>query len=538
MYLVTGGIKNHYCRMCTANISLGEDNIATWSISWVSLSIVALVGGFFTPLIRFRWLRKLAPFVGNQLVYEREIQELGVTQSQDVYKIRKKALRDERYKMSSNTFEELFKPPSQSNLHRVDDEESEDAVSEGEGSEENNGEQASEDNSKELRDKQSRQKDVNAGARRKSLSERYQPGKVPLPEMISKYYLFEYDIEIMVRSLLAEPTRENFTQATTILNAALKAYPESVYVRIIYSSIILTYASNSDRAISLLQEAQGLPAPLDLKFLLFSKIHAWNQIRQNENMGTGKDMVSVIQFKKHLKEATQEHAEAIKQISKFWSMLDSEQHDSLATSVRKIASHRDEAEKAYLQLLEKYPTNKMIMRSYGLFCVYVKNENGLAEVYLKKANNTGSNNQGSQADTSHGGDSSSFGGGSSSMGGSSMAEMRKRASNRRLEIKHGEYTALRKLRIGFWVAIATLVALTIGMLVGSTQLLERFNQNLDALDEAGTRRTGTVDVGFYARQLHLAAVNGDAQRMQESREEILRSAERLHENHQIVYCKS
>eukprot|EP01138_Halocafeteria_seosinensis_P012678 gb/GECG01012954.1/.p1 GENE.gb/GECG01012954.1/~~gb/GECG01012954.1/.p1 ORF type:complete len:1762 (+),score=243.47 gb/GECG01012954.1/:1-5286(+) len=520
--------------LVTANISLDGNELRNWSVTWTSLSIAAFIGAYFTPLIRYKWLGKLAHRVGNQVVFDKEMRQMGIGEDMmtaqsphDLYEKRRKSVNNTQYRLSTDTLQHLFAPPSQSKIHNVESESEE--------------EKESEDQDRDYTVYDVIDDEGNAvkpRERRKSLSERHQPGKIPLAELIKKHYLFEYDIEIMVRNLLSEPTRENFTQATVILNAALRVYPDSVFVRVVYSSIILTYASNSNRAVSLLQQAMKLPAPFDLKFLLFTKIHAWNQIRQNQNMGTGKDMVSVIQFKKHYGEATSQHREVIKQISKFWSLLQSDtgQSESLASLVRRIAVARDQAENAYLALLEKYPSNKMVLRSYGLFCLYVKNEEQIAEMYLKKANATGSSGRHGDGDSStHDGDTTSYGGGSSSMGGSTMAEMRKRASNRRMEIKHEEYDSLRKMKVAFWICIAVLVAMTIGMFVGSTELLDRYFNSLPSIEKAGARRTALIDIWYYTRRVHLAAVNGDDQLLIHSRQELLDAARQLDEKHQDLY---
>lgn len=455
----------------------------------------------------------------------------GTFSPHDLYEKRRKSLANDKYAVSAKTLKNLFAPPGESNVHSI--------LDEGDGDDDNTEVTEPADGGAQKFDISSSfsSQARNGRIRRKSLSERYQPNKMPLAELVKKYYLFEHDIEIMVRSLLNEPTKENFTQATVILNAALDIFDESVFVRLIYSSLILTYAGNSSRAVSLLQEAQRLPAPFDLKFLLFSKIHAWSQMRQSENMGTGKDMVSVIHFKKHYNEAKERHEEAIKNITKFWSVLDSDARDnsSVGDIVRKIAITQVAAEKAYQALLEKYPSNKMIIRSYGLFLLYVKNEDALAEIYLKKANSVPGKSKSEQGSNSD--ESSSFGAGGSSVGGSTMSEIRRKGTGRRLEIRHQEYAALQRMKTGFRIFILLLIGLTVGMFIGSALLLDRFFEILPALDEAGSRRTSVTDIWFFTRQIQLAAVNGDDERLEENRHALIEAAKVLDSNHQALYCK-
>ena len=113
----------------SANISLEGDPLRTWSITWTSLSLAAFIGGYFTPLIRYKWLGKLAHNVGNQVVFDKEMRQLGIGEDMmtaqsphDLYEKRRKSINNAQYRLSTNTLQHLFAPPSQSKIHYVKDE--------------------------------------------------------------------------------------------------------------------------------------------------------------------------------------------------------------------------------------------------------------------------------------------------------------------------------------------------------------------------------------------------------------------------------
>lgn len=521
------------------NISMSDDTLRHSAFGWIGAAVLLFIGCFFAPWIRYNWLLKLSNLIGKQQVYENDMRNLGIDAGtvahlspHDLYETRRKSVHHEANHISTGTLQNLFASPSKSKLHAIkdDSEESDHYDSDVDEVDERNNLLETEEESKVA--------NARPRNRRASVSEKYQPGKLPLAEIVKKYYLFESDIELMVRTLLQDPIKDNFVQAANIMNAALKLYPDSVFIRLVYVTVILTYSSNSMRVVSLLQEAQQLPVSFDLKFRLFCKIYSWNSARQSQAVGTRSgDMMSVMYFKKQYKEAAEQHREAIKQISRFWTALYSTKvQETVAVTVQRIAKARDKAEDAYIGLLERYPSNVAILRSYGLFCLYVKNEHDIAEMYLKKVMNLTAPEAGNEERT-YGGDSSSFGGGRSSMGSSTLAETRKKGSNRVFTAHHPEYHALRKMKIGFATCAAILVALTIGMFVGSTQLLDRNFETLPTIEEAGARRTSTNDIWFFARRMHLAALEGNDDELREFRQQVLDAAEELHTNHQTAYCK-
>eukprot|EP01138_Halocafeteria_seosinensis_P008226 gb/GECG01008407.1/.p1 GENE.gb/GECG01008407.1/~~gb/GECG01008407.1/.p1 ORF type:complete len:1702 (+),score=231.44 gb/GECG01008407.1/:1-5106(+) len=511
---------------------LSEDALREYSISWISLSILVGIAGIYTPMFRYRWLRKVSWKVGNQLRYDEEMRRLGITGAasrilspHELYEKRRK-FGGSRYKITSSTMTDLLSPPSKSEIHQNDEitatkkpdrprknAKALDDLLEAEQEEEIDGVVAEEEDKEED-------------------EEGTKTEKLPLAEVIKKYYIFEYDIELMVRILLEDPTRENFKQATVILNAALTSFPESVFVRVIYAFLILTYSNSSSRAVALLKESQKLPAPLDLKFLVFSKIHAWNQIRQDEVMGTGKDMVSAIQFKKKMEEASSEHIEAIRGIKKFWELLRNQEDDeksSIAAIIGRIADARDKAKEAYTDLLDEYPSSRRAMYRYGLFCLYVLNDEHKADLYLSKVQREFSQNQDVTGSVQGGDRGSTLG---SSVAGSMAARSPKA---QQLQVKCEEFDALKKIKMSYRSGMVLLVSLTIATFVTSVIFIDKFFKTNESLSYAGDLRRSIQDASFWSRNMHIAAFDYRRVKYEEGQKGLTESEEVFADSHEHLF---
>eukprot|EP01138_Halocafeteria_seosinensis_P000276 gb/GECG01000284.1/.p1 GENE.gb/GECG01000284.1/~~gb/GECG01000284.1/.p1 ORF type:complete len:1524 (+),score=208.60 gb/GECG01000284.1/:1-4572(+) len=483
----------------TVIVSIGKisgSSLRTFSIAWMAVAILPGLTGMQLPRIRYRWLFKLSWKIGNQLKYDEEMMRLGITDAaaqafspHELYEKRRK-FRGSKYRLSNTTMTDLLSPPSRSKIHK------EDRINQWASSDRSRtvDRLGGDDAGKEQKDEDV-SKSVNAHS--DIMSSDSQNDRYPLAEIVKRYFILEYDIELMVRALLENPTRENFKQATVVLNAALTSFPESVFVRIVYAYLILTYSNNSTRAVKLLKEAQRLEAPLDLRFLLFSKIHAWNQIRQHESMGTGKDMVSAIQFKKKINEARENHVLTIRKITKFWELLRSEDETdrgSIATVLEEIYEAREKARATYCELLGEYPSNKHVAYSYGLFCLFVLNDESKAEAYLNKSRidqdeETRHPVEGSIVGSKH---PSTVAGG----GGAPQFQWR---------VKCEEFHTLHRIKVWFRTSVVLLFLLTLGTFITSIVLLKNFENTNKSIYYSGKARMSIQDTWCFSRNMHLGA---------------------------------
>ncbi|KAA0177864.1 hypothetical protein FNF27_00412 [Cafeteria roenbergensis] len=339
------------------------------------------------------------------------------------------------------------------------------------------------------------------------------------------------DVELFVRSLLSRPTPRRLHYARALLDEALTVFPESVFVRLTFTTYLFSRTATYPDillAIRLLAEASTMPASLDLRFAVFSKLSGAMNARRRLVLGDGQpgsrqDSLDLVEFKKGARLADEKHKEAVALMLKYWTALAHGATDgvtirdsSVTDTVAGIVHAADAAEKAYLGVLERWPTSQQVQRAFGLFLINVRNDKELGESYLSM----GENADDDLRETGGGGESvvskrsGLRSGGSVGVGsmasGSSLVSV-ENLKRRRMRLGNTEASLasqlpdISRMRYGFRLGLGILLAIICGMFALSATLFGEVRLTVSVMGSAGLRRFQTHKAIYDSRGQRLAA---------------------------------
>eukprot|EP00899_Mesostigma_viride_P016287 jgi/Mesvir1/2465/Mv09995-RA.3 len=179
------------------------------------------------------------------------------------------------------------------------------------------------------------------------------------------------------------PDADNLTASELVLLQGVAAFPESALAHIHYSNFLLYMRMDPAKSKVHLEKAKAMTTiPLFLKYLLF--------VREKEtrlDTTRAMDMASYMEFMRHFRMALYTHKACLKETRNFWrSLLKNEiTFEAMATSFKTIQEAEITAERTYRSVLEIYPKNSRLLRSYAKFLEGVKNDITHAARYSAEA---------------------------------------------------------------------------------------------------------------------------------------------------------
>ena len=367
------------------------------------------------------------------------------------------------------------------------------------------------------------------------------PDPSSLDSHASHIWSSDTDVELYVRALLARPTQRRLTYARALLDEALRVFPDSVFVRLTFTTYLFSRSATYPDillAMRLLAEASTIPAPLDLRFAVFSKLNSAINARRRLVLGDGQpgmrqDSLDLVEFKKGVKRAGDKHREAVSLLLAYWTSLAHGGSDGITIrertvteTVSSIIKAADEAEKSYLSVLERWPSSQQVQRAYGIFLINVRNDKDMGEAYLSMGENTdedmaggthgGSSAGGSRSYVSkqHGRSGASVGM-RSSRSGTSLTSV-ENIKRRKLRLGNngsllaGQLSDITRMRNGFRLGLLALLAIIVAMFVLSGLLFLEIRLTVQTMSEAGLRRSQVHAASYNVRGQRLAAVENNS----------------------------
>eukprot|EP00899_Mesostigma_viride_P020688 jgi/Mesvir1/28620/Mv01030-RA.1 len=232
---------------------------------------------------------------------------------------------------------------------------------------------------------------------------RYIPNKfvgfeVKVPHQDEDHYTFKHDHEAAIASrcaifhmkrnnrvLLPDEIRSD--AAELILLTAMEQFPQSAYLRMVYSNFLMYVRRNPSSSEAELTKVGALTPNAFLAYQIF--VRAQERARGTDDvLGTSSmDFASYIEFMNSFKVVLMDHKSVLKSVRNFWKAL---LRDEVAfASLRRLLEQQKErevrADRSYKILLERYPRNTKLLESYARFLDEVKNDTVAAGRYLRQA---------------------------------------------------------------------------------------------------------------------------------------------------------
>eukprot|EP00741_Cyanophora_paradoxa_P001854 tig00000514_g1797.t1 len=267
-------------------------------------------------------------------------------------------------------------------------------------------------------------------------------------------FLAEAQLDTAARFLLEtrRASEGGVEEAERVYRAGLALYPASAFLHVQLAGLRFCAAQDAASAMR--------------EVLASQKRRSWEQQQlASANLGEkSMNFVRLLEFRRLFQAATKAHNEALHALKALWSQIaDSRQlagEGALATLYRRIATinrSKHEAAAAYAQLTSKFPSSKVIMRTYGIFLQDIQNDPEAAAAQFAAADEIEENearaDAGPQAD-----------GGRSQSGGSSHWRKARRAA---VQAENTQGQASRAIKVGLGVgfsATALVLALELALL--------------------------------------------------------------------------
>eukprot|EP00002_Diphylleia_rotans_P024531 TRINITY_DN4852_c0_g1_i3.p1 TRINITY_DN4852_c0_g1~~TRINITY_DN4852_c0_g1_i3.p1 ORF type:complete len:1950 (-),score=353.27 TRINITY_DN4852_c0_g1_i3:140-5989(-) len=187
-----------------------------------------------------------------------------------------------------------------------------------------------------------------------------------------------------------QPSRETVEKVDMMFSDTLETYPESSLLLVSYMNFLFFHASLLDKFRIHADKLNQLQPFFDLKFVVYRKGRELEDQRQSTNSGsTSMDLASYIEFQTNYKAARKHHAEALKAIRRFWSLLliedDKFDLEVLPQAAKGITVATSAAQHHYESLLRRHPDAPRVFRSYAEFLLGTSHDSRKANSFLKKA---------------------------------------------------------------------------------------------------------------------------------------------------------
>eukprot|EP00882_Tetradesmus_deserticola_P006573 GHRQ01006917.1.p1 GENE.GHRQ01006917.1~~GHRQ01006917.1.p1 ORF type:complete len:1485 (+),score=562.58 GHRQ01006917.1:723-5177(+) len=175
--------------------------------------------------------------------------------------------------------------------------------------------------------------------------------------------------------------------AENVLKAGVAMKPNSVYLHIVYSNYLIDVRHNQQLGWSHLEQAKKLEPNLSYQFSIFTRGQEHKQKAAAGGDNQSVDLVSYVEFQKNYRALLVYHKASLVATRDFWRLLtrDVIPMERLGHSFKSIDEMEVMAEKTYRLVLDRYPTNAKLLKSYGKFLENVKNDPWGAARYYAEA---------------------------------------------------------------------------------------------------------------------------------------------------------
>eukprot|EP00775_Hariotina_reticulata_P003511 gene3511-3781_t len=227
----------------------------------------------------------------------------------------------------------------------------------------------------------------------KQLQEAYEQQN---PDVILKdVYRFkdDYEAEFLLRVMRkwdidGNPDPDTTAFAEFILKCAMARLPNHPYLMTLYSYFIVEVRHDSSAARTQLQlAAKSGPTLLDRYFIYIGQ----EVIRNIKSDNDGMDLIGYVEFQRAYRACVKAHRLALQAQRQFWhSMLrDTVAYKDLHSSLELMDTCATKAAAMYKKVMEKYPANGRLLKVYGRFLEFVKNDPWGASKFYAEATKLG-----------------------------------------------------------------------------------------------------------------------------------------------------
>ncbi|CAG9466689.1 unnamed protein product [Pedinophyceae sp. YPF-701] len=213
-------------------------------------------------------------------------------------------------------------------------------------------------------------------------------------EAASHAFVDEWSVEMASRCMRWRDQYGNVQDewvdaSDTIIRAGMEQFPNNSYLTLLYSNFLANARKSPGASLAQLANAKRLAStmPMGEQFQLFVRDRETKQRDKGGGAGATMDLVSYVEFQNNFTNLLAWHTGALQSVRNFWrNLLRTDlTFRTLSRSFESLAMSADRAEKAYKSMLERYPKNVKLLRSYGKFCEDLKNDPWRAARYYGEA---------------------------------------------------------------------------------------------------------------------------------------------------------
>eukprot|EP00775_Hariotina_reticulata_P009112 gene9112-9281_t len=169
-----------------------------------------------------------------------------------------------------------------------------------------------------------------------------------------------------------------------ILKCAMARLPNNPYLMTLHANLLVGMKHDGSAARSQLQlAAKATPSLLDRFFIYSSQQFLKTLKDENEGM----DLIGYVEFQRSYRGCVKAHRLALQAQRQFWHSVlhDAVSFKDLQAAVAYIDKTSHQANTVYKRGLERYPTNGKLLRIYGRFLEYVRNDPWGASKFYSEA---------------------------------------------------------------------------------------------------------------------------------------------------------
>ncbi|CAG9460435.1 unnamed protein product [Pedinophyceae sp. YPF-701] len=207
-------------------------------------------------------------------------------------------------------------------------------------------------------------------------------------------FVDEYSVELVSRCMRRRDRWGNlepgwFEAGGRVLKAGLAQFPHSTYLMILNANYLAANKRTAPLAAQQLAQVRKRWSELSMgdKFQLFVRDRENKQRSKSGGQDAAMDLVSYVEFQNNFTNLLSSHSAALKSVRSFWRTLlrPDLKFSHLNTSFTMLAGRTTATDKIYEGMLQRYPKNVKLLRSYGKFCESLKHDPWKATHYYNEA---------------------------------------------------------------------------------------------------------------------------------------------------------
>ncbi|KAG2495534.1 hypothetical protein HYH03_006477 [Edaphochlamys debaryana] len=230
----------------------------------------------------------------------------------------------------------------------------------------------------------------------KAIKEAALPAGTPLIDVAPDFIHAPRDVEILARCCRVWVDRRNLDKdavgrAQTLIKAGLALFPGHAFVSLVQANFMIDVLGVGQSGRRQIEAARKLNPGLMARFVIFVRAQQAQQRAAGNNVsgasgGANMDLLGYVEYQRKQRMVVRLHREALQAMCLFWKALDSQtvSFTALSKSLAKIDTSVSQAQAAYRLVLETYGNSPRLVRLYGKFLEFIKNDPwGAAEFYAE-----------------------------------------------------------------------------------------------------------------------------------------------------------